>query len=79
MRSIDGKAPPAGARYMTLAEASAICSTPTETLRKWIQSGRLRGYRPGKALLVREDELRSYVESRETRNIRAAVRVKGST
>lgn len=64
--------PAQGPRYITLADAAELCSTPAETLRYWIWQGHLKGYRPGLKLLVREDELRSYIESRETRKIRAA-------
>lgn len=69
------KLSPAGVelpRYLTLEDASGLIGgTPTETIRYWIWQGRLKGYRPGVKLLVREDELRSFVESRETRKIRA--------
>jgi excisionase family DNA binding protein len=61
-----------GPRYLTLESASALLDgTPTESIRFWIWQGRIKGYRPGSKLLVREDELRSFVESRETRKIRA--------
>jgi excisionase family DNA binding protein len=66
-----GPKAPEAPRYITLAEASSVCSTPAETLRKWVQVGKLRGYRPGKALLLREDELRAFVESRDTQRLRA--------
>jgi excisionase family DNA binding protein len=64
--------PAQGPRYITLEEAGTLCSSPPETIRKWTRSGKLKGYRPGKLLLVREDELRAFIESRETRKIRAA-------
>lgn len=52
-----------GARYLKLTEASELCSTAPETLRFWIWQGKLRAYKPGRHVLVREDELRAHVES----------------
>jgi excisionase family DNA binding protein len=61
----------AAPRLLTLAEASALTRTPSETIRYWIWQGRLTSYKPGRAVLVREAELLALVESRETRAIRA--------
>jgi len=58
-------------RLLSLAEASALVRTPSETIRYWIWQGRLTSYKPGRAVLVREAELLALVESRETRTIRA--------
>jgi excisionase family DNA binding protein len=66
--------PAQGPRYITLEEAGTLCSSPPETVRKWTRSGKLRGYRPGKLLLVREDELRAFLQSSDTVSIRARKR-----
>ncbi len=63
--------PAQGPRYITLLDASELCSTPLETLRKWVWLGRLRAYRPGRTVLLREDELRAFIESRSTVKLRA--------
>lgn len=65
---------PSGAapRFLTLQEASALTRTPAETIRYWVWQGRLVAYKPGRTVLVREDELLGLIESRETRRIRAA-------
>ncbi len=64
--------PAPSTRMLTLAEASELIRTPSETIRYWIWQGRLEAFRPGRAVLVREAELLALVESRETRRIRAA-------
>jgi excisionase family DNA binding protein len=64
--------PTDGPRYITLADAAELCSTAKETIRKWVWLGHLRAYRPGRAVLLREDELRAFIESRDTRALRAA-------
>lgn len=48
-------------RYLTLREAAAIANTPAETIRYWIRLGRLRAFKPGKSLLVRDDDLAAYI------------------
>lgn len=63
--------PAQGPRYITLADAAALISTPPETIRYWIWQGKLRAYRPGRALLLREDELRAHVEASSTVAVRA--------
>jgi excisionase family DNA binding protein len=34
---------------------------PIKTIRRWVQQGRLRAYRPGKHLLFRETDLEAFV------------------
>jgi excisionase family DNA binding protein len=58
-------------RYLTLREAAEIVRTAPETIRYWIWQGRLKGYKPGRSVLVREDELHALIESSETRAPRA--------
>jgi excisionase family DNA binding protein len=60
-----------GEKLLTLAEASALIRTPSETIRSWIWQGRLEAYRPGRNLLVREAELLEFVTNNETRKKRA--------
>jgi excisionase family DNA binding protein len=59
-------------RYLTLREAGEFCRAPPETVRYWIWQGKLRAYRPGRQVLVRESELIAYIESREVTTVRAA-------
>src|SRR5690348_4858469 len=41
-------------RYLTLAEAGALVRASPETVRYWIWQGRLKGFKPGRTVLVRE-------------------------
>lgn len=59
---------------LTLAEASELIRTPTETIRRWIWEGRLKAYKPGKHPLVRESELLALVEASES-TAKRAIRV----
>jgi excisionase family DNA binding protein len=50
-------------RYITVADASArVGGVPISTIYYWIQTGRLKAFRPGRRLLIREDELVRFVE-----------------
>jgi excisionase family DNA binding protein len=51
------------ARYLTLAQASERVSTPSETIRYWIHLGRLKGFKPGRQVLVRESDLDELIEA----------------
>jgi excisionase family DNA binding protein len=68
--------PPNGApRFLTLQEAGAMVRAAPETIRYWIWQGRLQAYKPGGAVLVREDELLELCNSPKTRqNLRAPTR-----
>lgn len=63
------------AGLLTLTEAAELIRTPVSTLRHWIYIGRLKSYRPGRVVLVRESELLALVESDETRKRRVARRM----
>jgi excisionase family DNA binding protein len=65
-------APCAAPRLLTLAEAGVRLRAAPETVRYWIWQGRLQGYKPGRAVLVREDELLALCNSPKTRNNRRA-------
>jgi excisionase family DNA binding protein len=57
-------------RYLTLREAAAIANTPAETIRYWIHLGRLRGFKPGRSLLVRDDDLEEYIAGSQVKGWR---------
>ena len=48
---------PNSANLMSLAEAAAYCSISTKTLRRRIAEGALPGYRTGRLIRVRRDDL----------------------
>ncbi|HVW27884.1 MAG TPA: helix-turn-helix domain-containing protein [Polyangiaceae bacterium] len=51
------------AKYLTLRDAATRLCTSSETIRFWIYQGRLKGYKPGRSVLVRETDLDALIES----------------
>jgi excisionase family DNA binding protein len=70
------------AKYLTLKDAAARVSTSPETVRYWIHLGKLRAFKPGRQVLVRDTDLDAMVEASElgavhadrARRVRKAVR-----
>jgi excisionase family DNA binding protein len=52
--------------YLTLASAAEFADTPVPTLRHWISRGKLKGYRPGRRVLVEKRDLVRFLRSRGT-------------
>ncbi len=52
-------------QYLTLPEAALRLKTSVVTIRRRIRSGRLKAYRNGRLLRIREADLASMVTSRE--------------
>lgn len=48
--------------YKTLEEASAFLRMPESTLRKKIAHGELAAYKPGRAVLIEQEELELFVK-----------------
>ncbi|HEY2406835.1 MAG TPA: helix-turn-helix domain-containing protein [Polyangiaceae bacterium] len=51
-------------RYLQLPEAAQIARAPLKSIRRWIADGRLAHFRPGRRVLVREDDLLAYIEGK---------------
>jgi excisionase family DNA binding protein len=49
------------ARYLTLAQVAERIQTPAETIRYWVHLGKLPAYKPGRQVLIREDDLEAYI------------------
>lgn len=64
--------PPRRSPYLTFAEAGALIHHEAETIRHWVWEGRLKGYKPGRVVLVKEAELLALVDASETTKKRAA-------
>jgi excisionase family DNA binding protein len=63
------------AGLLTLEQAGELLGgTAVGTIRNWIWEGRIKGYKPGKHLLVRESELLAFVEAKESTAKRLASR-----
>jgi excisionase family DNA binding protein len=60
------------ARYLTLKDAAARVSTSPETVRYWIHVGKLRAFKPGRSVLVRESDLEALIEASAVDALRAA-------
>lgn len=64
------------AKYLTLKDASTRVATSPETIRYWIYLGKLRAFKPGRSVLVRESDLEALIEASSVDALRAA-RAKG--
>lgn len=45
------------AEYLSTVAAATVASVNEGTIRRWVRAGKLRGYRAGRVLRVRRDEL----------------------
>ncbi|MBV8943126.1 MAG: helix-turn-helix domain-containing protein [Solirubrobacterales bacterium] len=52
------------ARYLTVEEVAELARCEHRSVRRAINSGRLRAFRPTRKILVREDDARAWIESR---------------
>jgi len=48
-------------RYLTLAQVAERIATPAETVRYWVHLGKLPAFKPGRQVLVREDDLEAFI------------------
>lgn len=60
-------------RFLTLEEAGELARTPVKSIRLWISSGRLRGFKPGRRVLVREADLLALIEGTATSPLSAPI------
>ncbi|HEX4335776.1 MAG TPA: helix-turn-helix domain-containing protein [Polyangiaceae bacterium] len=51
------------AKYLTLRDAATRLVTSPETVRFWIYQGRLKAYKPGRSVLIREADLDALIEA----------------
>jgi excisionase family DNA binding protein len=49
--------------YLTIDQVAERLHTPTETIRYWIHTRKLRAFKPGRRLLIAESDLAELVES----------------
>ena len=48
--------------YLTIRQISERLSVAPETVRYWITTGKLPGFKPGRQVLVRESDLQAMIE-----------------
>jgi len=56
-----GKKPAAAGDYVSVSEAAKIASVQGQTIRSWIRSGRLAGYKAGRVVRVRRSDLEAFL------------------
>lgn len=66
LESRAARAPRSRAGLLTLDQAGELVHAAPETIRHWIWEGRLKAYKPGRAVLVREADLLKLVDENET-------------
>lgn len=49
-------------KFLTRQEVADFLRISTRTVSRWIQAGKLRAYRPGRAYLIKEDDLIKFFE-----------------
>jgi len=49
--------------YLTIKEAAAIAKVHPQTIRNWIKWGKLKAYKPGADLRVKESDLHNLFQS----------------
>src|SRR5918998_6249081 len=52
-------------RQLSLAEVAGLMGVSERTVRRWIKSGKLRAYKPGRDYRIPESALRKFVEESE--------------
>lgn len=52
-------------RQLSLAEVAGVMGVSERTVRRWIKSGKLRAYKPGRDYRIPESALRAFVEESE--------------
>ena len=50
--------------YLTVEDVAAVTRAAVGSVRRWIRSGRLRSFRPGKRRRVRRDHLIAFIEGK---------------
>jgi len=59
VKEVLGEKPATPGEYLSVTDAAKIASVTGQSIRSWIHSGRLRGYKAGRVHRVRRDELES--------------------
>lgn len=54
-------------RQLSLSEVAQLLDKSERTIRRWIKSGKLRAYKPGRDYLIPESGIREFIEASEVR------------
>jgi excisionase family DNA binding protein len=52
-------------RHLSLSEVAGLMGVSERTVRRWIKSGKLRAYKPGRDYRIPESAVREFVEDSE--------------
>jgi excisionase family DNA binding protein len=52
-------------RHLSLSEVAQLLDKSERTIRRWIKSGKLRAYKPGRDYLIPESGIREFIEGSE--------------
>ena len=55
-------------RFYTVEEVGAQLQVSDQTVRRWVKSGKLAAYKPGKEWRIRPSDLEDFLESRKVRS-----------
>jgi putative molybdopterin biosynthesis protein len=54
-------------RFFTVDEVAGSLQVSDQTVRRWVKSGKLAAFKPGKELRIRAADLEEFLESRRVR------------
>ena len=57
--------------FLTVSEAADAMRVPVATIRYWLSVGKIRGFKPGRRVLIRADDLTALVDASEIGKLRA--------
>ncbi len=54
-------------RFLTVEEVTGRLRVSDQTVRRWVKSGKLTAYKPGKEVRIRPGDLEEFLEARRIR------------
>lgn len=59
------------AAFLTIPEVADALRVPVATVRYWLAVEKLRGFKPGRQVLIKADDMAAFVEAAEVGKVRA--------
>jgi excisionase family DNA binding protein len=57
--------------FLTIPEVADALRVPKGTVRYWLAVEKLRGFKPGRSVLIKAEDVAAFVEAAEVRKVRA--------
>lgn len=57
--------------FLTVSEAADAMRVPLATIRYWLSINKIRGFKPGRHVLIKSEDLTALVEASELGKVRA--------